>query len=159
MIEAPFVVRPFNDAIAPTSGTLAHHVAACIVGSEFRITLLGRDFAIPAREVGSDRYGEFALIDASETEVTEGWWLTVSAEHEWDEVAGEATRGCEIKLAQPGDIEPLRDALRRQGVDPDTVNIAVPDRSHISVSFGPRGQKDGYGYGGPSTLPATTIEA
>lgn len=53
----------------------------------------------------------------------------------------------------------VEDLLNDILADKDSVNIAVPDRSHISVTFGPMGQKDGHGYGGPLTLPAATIEA
>lgn len=99
---------------------------------------------VPVTSIGSDESGGFAIVEQTEIKVSDGFIFSI--EPEFDELVG-GQWGCRISLRRREDSEVvfLHDALKQQGVDPETVNLIIPPKQSVDVYLDPNGNPEGSG--------------
>jgi hypothetical protein len=99
-------------------------------------------FRPPLTSIGEDDFGEFAIIEENEISHPDGFALSVETNYDPE-------LGCEwgylvsLRRNETRDEDRLQDALKYQGIDPDSVILITPPRQLISVYFDPHGVIDG----------------
>lgn len=152
MDDSHFKVRPF-DRIFETVPDKAVHCSGRIENEAFVFQVGAADHPIKAVEVGSDKWGDYAIIGATEQTLEAGFLLVVEAEPEFLEPG--AGIGCSISIKRPSDdVVAMREELRDVGIDPSAAHIMAPPSAMISVYFTSHGTVNGWGGVGFS-LPAS----
>lgn len=110
---------------------------------------------IPTVEIGSDEWGEFAVIDEWEHVSESGFIIRVQPE--LDEIDPQNPRfGCEISFLRPAALPPLiKESVDRRGMTVDDVKMIIPPDSNFGLSFGYAGHLNG-GYRMESRRGAAT---
>jgi hypothetical protein len=134
-------IRPFNERIEGVRAAQTLEIRGFVRGEALIVEILGRDFDLPARAVGSDEVGVYALLDESERRLDFGAVLRVSHEYELDMLPGG-----EIELVfEQFSRERWEAAARAQGIDPSKVHLIVPPQRAVSVYFDSDGHVNGSG--------------
>lgn len=132
MENPKFKVRPFERLFdADTDRPL--RASATLDGDEVLVKIDGSEHRLRAVERGRDELGEFAFIEPGEWKLNFGFVLTVEVELYEDEPCG-----CRIGLTRPQPEEVLKeahDAIRAQGMDPESANVLLPPSAAVSVYF------------------------
>jgi hypothetical protein len=113
-----FQVRPFEKIASDLrwTGPIEDGVYVWSVGV--------RTYRLRTVEVGADERGEFAWLEPYEEPLDSGLWLRVEAERE--ELFGEEHVYCRVSVLRVSEVfvDP-HSALRRQGIDPASVNVLM----------------------------------
>lgn len=135
-------VRPFAERIESVrAGTGPIEVRGFIRGDAFVVTFLGREYELRTREVGADEGGAYTMLHEHEQRLDFGAVLRVQHEYEPG-----MPPGGEIELVwERFTREKWEAAARTQGIDPAKVNLIVPPRRSVSVSFDYDGNVHGRG--------------
>ena len=152
MDNSQFKVRPF-DRVFETVPDKAVHCSGRIENEAFVFQVGAAHHSIKAVEIGSDKWGAFALIRATEQPLEAGFVLVVEPEPEFLEPG--AGIGCSISIKRPSDdVAAMREELTDVGIDPSDAHILAPPSAMISVYFTSHGTVNGWGGAGFS-LPAS----
>src|SRR5260221_7052357 len=129
----PFRHRFFGETTPPLSceGKIQDGSLTILIGVS--------DIAIPTVEIGSDEWGEFAVVENLERQLDSGFFVRV--EPELDESDPEEPKfGCMIRFTRPAALPSLiQAAVERRGMTVDQVNMIIPPDSDFGVSFSYRG--------------------
>lgn len=133
----PINARPFKTQIGEVE------VEAFFEGEIFVFRFYGLvEFRPPVTSIEEDDRGKFAVLQ--ETEILHPDGFVLSVETQYDSDLGCAW-GYQVSLRrnETQDRKLFEVALKRQGVDPESVILITPPRQLTSVYFNPRGVMDG----------------
>jgi hypothetical protein len=136
-----FKVRAF-DRVFDVDTDRPLRASAVIDDAGVLVIIDGSQHRLPAVERGQDEWGEFALIEPGEWKLNFGFVLTVEVELHEDE-----PYGCCIALRRPQPEEVLKeahDAVRAQGMDPESSNVLLPPTAAVSIFFNHWGTMNGH---------------
>jgi hypothetical protein len=139
------MVRPFEatveseDYVAIANGKL---VGETFVVEFFVAAHMLETFKLDTVSVGSDEHGEFAVLSTGKREVRAGWFLSV--EPEYDEDFPDIP-GCQISFIYSPNSSSAEAEAKKQGIDPNQVNLLIPPEKGISINFNYAGTMDGKG--------------
>lgn len=124
-------VRPFAERIEGIRPGATLELRGFARGEAFIVALLDREFELQARGIHSDERGTYALVDEAEQRLDFGAVLRVAHEYEPD-----MPPGGEIEIRwEQFSRERWDTAARALGIDAERVNLIVPARRSVSVSF------------------------
>lgn len=144
-------VRPFERIIERFGSAPAIRASGQIVKHRFALHIDAAVYPLPTVGTGTDKWGDYALIQTGEMDLGDGFTLRISGEYDEDSPGAEP--GCEISLERRGDPRKARAALDREGIDPSSVNLLVPPEASVSVYFNSLGLVDGGGSLSPAVDP------
>lgn len=135
-------IRPFKKTLNEIE------IEGVIQAGQFRLRFFGRTYPVTTSNVGTDEHGPFAFIDEIEKSVHFGYTLLIELEPDED-----ALPGCRIAIFRDKTAQ-LREALRHEGIDPNSGNLIGTASDGVYLYFNSRGVIDGWGGALPPPLSA-----
>jgi hypothetical protein len=126
------LVREFKEITRLHFSKLSFPVSGRIEGDGYVLTVGKRVVIWPASEVGEDDKGRFAVLTPGDMFVDEK--VLVRVEEEPDDQPG--YRDTTLTLRELADTNPYEQALWRNKIYPESVNLLVPAENLLCVVFG-----------------------
>lgn len=125
----PYMVREFKEIARLRLSKLSFPVSGRIDGDGYVLTAGKRVVTWPASEVGEDDKGRFAVLTPGDMFVDEK--VLVRVEEEPDELHG--YRDTAVTLRELADTTPYEQALWRNKIYPESVNLLMPAENSLCV--------------------------
>jgi hypothetical protein len=130
-ISMSCIVRDFNIVARFIISKLSTRVTGEIKGGKFTVSVGRNSFDLPVIRCDEDEDGSFAELEPGDMLLEDN--LLVRVEKEFDNPPGyEDTTLTIYELADP---TPLEQALWRNKINPERVNLLVPPESSLSLCF------------------------
>ena len=148
-------IRPFTQYMSRGTGVPAAEVIVRIVNEWCVLSIFGLEIALPTREVGVDKDGHpFAVVESDFEHALTGEYKVRTAMEFYppDEDGFSFSPTGYVFIWREGPHrEAAREQIRKQGGDPDRVNLVIPVAHSFAVHFNHDGTINGTGGCGPST--------
>ncbi len=135
-------VRPFERTIDTEAGAASLRCAGSIEDGVYVLHVGQGMHRLQTLSTGVDQWGPFAVLEPYEVSLGSGLELTVEAEPEEREPG--SPLGCRIALATRRDPAIIEQLLRRQGIDPQSINVLDPPEAVVAIRFQQSGQFTGW---------------
>jgi hypothetical protein len=135
----PIKARPFKAQIGDAE------VEGFFDGDTFAFTFYGMRFLATVTGIDEDARGKFAILQETEISYPDGWVLTVETHYD-AELGSEWGYHVSLRRNETEDRKLLKEGLKGEGVDIDSVILITPPRQLTSVYFNPHGVMDGSAY-------------